>query len=143
MKKMGLLIGAILLSTQLHAELVERTETVKGRKPEITNSLGVFNYTEKGRVPKVGDKIRHYSITARDLDGDAYTMHLQWLRDGEPIPGATGNGIDIIAAEYRPTAEDIGKMLSVRVSISTSPDITDPFQGDTKYSNEIGPVTEN
>jgi hypothetical protein len=144
MRKIGLLMSLALLSFSLQAEALRvKTATVKGTKPEITSNLGVFNYTNKDRAPKVGDQVRHYSISARDVDGDTYTMYLEWLRDGVPIPGATGNGINILAAEYKPTAADIGKKLSVRVSISSSSTTTDPWQGDTKYSNELEPVTAN
>lgn len=37
----------------------------------------------------------------------------QWLRDGEPIPGATG-------ATYYPTRDDVGKKLSARMSPGTA-----------------------
>jgi hypothetical protein len=39
---------------------------------------------------------------------------LQWLRDGVPIPGATGTEHD--GAKYIPVAADVGKMLSVKVT---------------------------
>jgi hypothetical protein len=144
MRKIGLLMSLALLSFSLQAEpLRVKTATVKGTKPEITNNVTVFNHSEKGRTPKVGDMLRHYTITHQDVDGDGYTMALQWLRDGVPIPGATGDGKNILAAEYNPTSADIGKKLSVRVTISSSPSTTDPWQGDTKYSNELEPVTAN
>jgi hypothetical protein len=42
------------------------------------------------------------------------TDTFQWLRDGVPIPGATG--AEDAGARYTPVAADVGKMLSVRVT---------------------------
>jgi hypothetical protein len=41
------------------------------------------------------------------------TFSYQWLRDGAPIPGATG-------ATYYPTRDDVGKALSARINSGTA-----------------------
>lgn len=49
--------------------------------------------------------------TATDPEGAAVVHHYQWLREGAPIPGATG-------ASYTVTLGDIGARLAVRIDAS-------------------------
>lgn len=58
--------------------------------------------------PVLGEPV---TVTAGEWEVDPATVSYQWLRGGEPIPGAAG-------ATYVPTPEDVTKWLSVVVTVS-------------------------
>ncbi|WP_313405489.1 LamG-like jellyroll fold domain-containing protein [Aeromicrobium sp.] len=67
--------------------------------------------------PKVTGPMSVGSVLSVDRgtwrNDDTATFEAQWLRDGQPIRGATGGG-------YRLTTADIGRAISVRVTASTA-----------------------
>lgn len=138
LRNIAMICGLALLSSYIQAEMVVQTPTVKGTKPRITSNVGIFNHTNKDRAPKVGDDIRHYIVKTADDEGDAVSVRIEWLRDGELIPGTEDDGDKLT---YRPVAADIGKRLSVRMFCWTDPNKTDPSEGDLRYSKELEPVT--
>ncbi|MEO6470731.1 MAG: hypothetical protein ABIR57_02740, partial [Aeromicrobium sp.] len=79
-------------------------------------------------TPQVGKELQ---AQAGSWDPDV-TLSYQWLRDGNPIDGATNTS-------YVPVAPDVGKVLSVRVTgskpgfvtVSRTSDPTDPISADT------------
>jgi hypothetical protein len=117
------------------AELQLQTQPVRGSAPYSSNNIGVFNYSERHWPPKVGSDLRHYSLAPTDDDGDAISSSkVQWLADGQPIPGATGSA-------YKPVQSDIGKVISLRITISTDPARTDPYEG-VYYTFGLPPVRD-
>ncbi|MCU1719458.1 hypothetical protein [Pseudomonas sp. 5P_3.1_Bac2] len=134
MKKIVLTTGLILISSSLlAANLTERTSTVKGSKPAITSTVGIFNYSMRGWPPTVGDELRHYTISAKDPDGDPVSTRIEWLRDGVVIPGAT-------ALAYKTVSADIGSNLVVRMYVWSPSATTDPSEGDVVTTPTLGEV---
>ncbi|GGD07475.1 Ig-like domain repeat protein [Nocardioides daphniae] len=92
------------------------TGTAVGRQPTVTASNAVTvvrgvapQATTPPTVtgtPKVGQSV---GMTPPTWDLTGVSTRREWLRDGEPIAGAT-------ATTYAPVADDLGRELSVRVT---------------------------
>lgn len=85
--------------------MVTRVVEVKGAKAPVNTVR-----------PKVSGAMRVGSILRASIgtwsNTEAATLQAQWLRDGQPIRGATGG-------DYRVTSADIGRSISVRVTATT------------------------
>jgi hypothetical protein len=62
-------------------------------------------------VPRPREVLTLQAYGARDPDGDAVTVNREWLRDGIPIPGATGE-------TYQVADADVGRRISARITAS-------------------------
>lgn len=104
------------------AEVVQRTDTVQGRAPVVSNVvIGNQSYPDF-----VGARVGHVlsiSSAFADADGDTEAgSTIQWLRNGAAISGATGE-------TYTVQSADAGRSLSVQVTPKTDPAITSPASG--------------
>jgi hypothetical protein len=67
---------------------VQRSKTVviRGTRPQITSALA---------MNRAGGTEVYAQVSALDADGDPLTYRYVWYRNGEEIPGATGETVDV------------------------------------------------
>lgn len=80
----------------------------------LTNSAPVVDSVALSPAsPRTSDVLQS-SVAAHDADGDPLTYSYEWLRNGEPIAGATGASLDLSVAGHG----DRGDTITVRVTAS-------------------------
>ncbi|MCP5417621.1 MAG: hypothetical protein H6965_11065 [Chromatiaceae bacterium] len=83
-----------------------------GETPLSSDTAAVANVNDTGSVtiddstPAQGQTL---TASVSDIDGASGVISYQWLRDGNPIGGAT-------ASSYTPTQDDVGRTISVSAS---------------------------
>lgn len=108
------------------------TGTVKGRLPSYSGAE--INVVDENRNQFIdaGDTIWAYPGAFADPDMDDEDMPTYiWYRDGNVVPGITGN-------KYTLGRDDIGTKITVAIIPKTDPAITDPYEGVPVFATKGG-----
>jgi hypothetical protein len=128
MKKRQWLIALLLTSSYVHADVLDKTDPVRGHAP-VASDVQISNIDKPGATVAKKDEKLKGSYSFSDADGDAEQGSLlQWsYDDNTPISGA--NQVD-----YQVTASDVGKSIKLLVTPKTDAQITEPAQGQVAAS---------
>ncbi|MBW3804454.1 hypothetical protein GL273_01255 [Aeromonas jandaei] len=125
------LVGVSLIVNAARAITSPQTNIVMGRPPSLTSGEVILT-GNSGEI--VGDVISINPIKPflfNDVDGDLTTGNTyQWLRNGQPIAGATSD-------TYTITRADLGASIILRAIPNTNPLTTLPSVGLPVDSNTI------
>ncbi|MBS7560130.1 hypothetical protein KHO49_17460 [Pseudomonas sp. RC4D1] len=118
----GILIASQLMyGVPAYAEKYtsEPSPQIHGRAP-VASGLAFDN-----QMPALGDTVKLFYVFS-DLDGDAeHGTAVQWLRDGQPIQGATAFSYTLSEAR----GDRPGQRLSAEVTPKTDPTLSEPSIG--------------